>query len=149
MKQIIVKVFNSCNQKLPEYETSGASGMDLRASQAVVIPPGITMLVPTGIYCEIPEGYEFQIRPRSGISLKTKMRITNAPGTIDSDFRGQIQVIVENQGEFDVFISEGDKIAQMILCPVVKCLWDVQDDLSCLLDTSRGEGGFGSTSNQK
>lgn len=128
---------------IPEYATPGAAGFDLTAVEDVAIAPGETKLVPTGIAVEIPWGYEMQIRPRSGFSLKTPLRIANAPGTIDSDFRGEVKIIVTNTSENKGFyIKKGDRIAQGVIAPVMRAVLEEADDLS---ETDRGDGGFGST----
>lgn len=128
---------------LPKYETEGASGMDIRAqvSQNLKIGPGERFLVPTGISVEIPTGYEIQIRPRSGLAIKKGITLLNTPGTIDSDYRGEIMIILANMGQEIFEIHDQDRIAQMVLCPVVKAEL-VEQELS---ETDRGEGGFGST----
>ena len=133
---------------LPSYETSGAAGADLRANFApddrvgVVIPAGGRALIPTGFRIEIPAGYEVQIRPRSGLALKNGITLPNSPGTIDSDYRGPLGVIIMNMGDADFHVGHGDRIAQMVVAPVLQAEFAVVDDLS---DTARGEGGFGST----
>lgn len=131
---------------LPSYETSGAAGADLRANFAdrgsVTIAPGARMLVSTGLRIEIPDGFEAQIRPRSGLALKHGITLPNAPGTIDSDYRGPLGVIVMNAGDAPFVISHGDRIAQMVVAPVVQARFEVADGLG---DTARGAGGFGST----
>lgn len=131
---------------LPSYETAGAAGADLRANfadrGAVTLAPGARMLVPTGLRIEIPEGYEAQIRPRSGLALKHGITLPNAPGTIDSDYRGPLGVIVMNAGDTPFVISHGDRIAQIVVAPVVQARFEIADGLD---DTARGAGGFGST----
>ncbi len=131
---------------LPSYESVGAAGADLRANLpdrgAIALEPGARTLVPTGLRIEIPDGYEVQIRPRSGLALKHGITLPNAPGTIDSDYRGPLGVIVMNAGQ-DVFeIAHGDRIAQMVVAPVVQARFDLASDLG---ETQRGVGGFGST----
>lgn len=131
---------------LPNYETKEAAGADIRASlpveRSMSIAPGQRVLVPTGLSFEIPSGYEVQIRPRSGLSLKTNLLVVNSPGTIDSDYRGEVKIILGNFGEREEIIEHGDRIAQMVLSPVVQANFEVVQDLS---ETSRGAGGFGST----
>lgn len=133
---------------LPSYETLGAAGADLRANfdparrDGVVLAPGARVLVPTGLRLEIPQGYEVQIRPRSGLALKHGITLPNSPGTIDSDYRGPLGVIVMNAGEQPFHIAHGDRIAQMVVAPVVQASFVMAGALS---DTERGEGGFGST----
>ncbi|THD76961.1 dUTP diphosphatase [Thalassobius vesicularis] len=134
---------------LPSYETAGAAGADLRANfdaarrdEGVVLAPGARALVPTGLKLEIPQGYEVQIRPRSGLALKHGITLPNSPGTIDSDYRGPLGVIVMNAGDQSFHIAHGDRIAQMVVAPVVQAAFVMAGALS---ETDRGEGGFGST----
>ena len=131
---------------LPAYETEGAAGMDLRAAvagdQPVTIRPGGRALVPTGLSIAVPSGYEAQIRPRSGLALKKGVTCLNTPGTVDSDYRGEVAVILANLGEEDFVIRRGDRIAQMVIAPYVRAAWDEVSDLE---ETERGAGGFGST----
>ncbi|OUR97234.1 deoxyuridine 5'-triphosphate nucleotidohydrolase [Halobacteriovorax marinus] len=131
---------------LPNYETEGAAGADLRVSigpgESMIIKAGERVLVPTGLSYEIPVGYEIQVRPRSGLSLKTNLLIVNSPGTIDSDYRGELKVIIGNFGNDDAEIFHGDRVAQMVLAPVTQAVLIVAEDLS---ETERGAGGFGST----
>lgn len=131
---------------LPRYETDGSAGADLRANLPdrgrLVLPPGARVLVPTGLRLEIPEGYEAQIRPRSGLALKHGITLPNAPGTIDSDYRGPLGVIVMNAGDEVFEIGHGDRIAQIVIAPVTRATFDLTDMLS---DSARGSGGFGST----
>jgi len=145
-----VKVVNNSMNLLPEYETSGAAGMDVRADlvNPLTIVPGDTQLIPTGLFVAIPEGFEIQVRPRSGLSLKTGLRVANAPGTIDSCYRGEIKVIMHNTGKISQIINHGDRIAQLVLAPVVKCEWENVIDVNYLGETDRGTGGFGSTGKQ-
>ena len=129
---------------LPAYATPGAAGMDLLAAvtEPLVISPGSRALVPTGLVMALPPGHELQIRPRSGLALKHGIILPNSPGTIDEDYRGEVQVIVMNAGEAPFTIERGMRIAQAVLAPVVRAAWDVVDDLD---ETHRGSGGFGST----
>ena len=131
---------------LPSYETDGAAGMDLRANLAdrgtVEIAPGARALVSTGFAMEIPPGFEAQVRPRSGLALKHGVTVANAPGTIDSDYRGQVGVILINLGADPFTVSHGDRVAQMVFAAVARVAWDVDGVLG---DTVRGAGGFGST----
>ena len=128
----------------PEYKTKGSSGMDLMANikDAVFLEPGKSDIIPTGIAISIPVGYEIQIRPRSGLAAKKKITVLNAPGTIDADYRGEIKVILINLGTEEFKINPNDRIAQMVLCPVIKAELVEVDELQ---NTKRGEGGFGST----
>ncbi len=134
---------------LPAYETDGAAGADLRANFAtsdreagLALAPMQRALIPTGLHLEIPHGFEVQIRPRSGLALKHGITLPNTPGTIDSDYRGLLGVIVLNLGDEVFQISHGDRIAQMIVAPVVQAVFELAETLS---DTARGSGGFGST----
>jgi len=131
---------------LPSYETDGAAGADLRANLPdrgeIVLAPGQRALVPTGIRLEIPEGYEVQIRPRSGLALKHGITLPNSPGTIDCDYRGPLGVIVMNAGDAPFTVTHGERIAQMVVAPVLRAAFDLVDSLG---DTARGAGGFGST----
>ena len=132
------------SQPLPGYATKGAAGMDLRANiaQTLVIEPLGRALVPTGLRLEIPQGFEAQIRPRSGLALKFGVTLANAPGTIDSDYRGPLGVILMNLGDADFEVKHGDRIAQIVFAPVVQAVWDMVETLD---ETARGEEGFGST----
>ena len=130
--------------KLPEYKTSGASGMDLIAfiKRPISVKSNTSSLIPTGLSVAFNENYEIQIRPRSGLAAKNNISVLNTPGTIDSDYRGEIKVIIYNHGKDNFIINNGDRIAQMVLCPIIKMeLEEVQN----LPKTIRGEGGFGST----
>ena len=130
--------------KLPEYKTKGASGMDLIAfiKKPINIKPKASSLVSTGLSVAFPENYEIQIRPRSGLAAKNNISVLNTPVTIDSDYRGEIKVIIYNHGDNDFVINNGDRIAQMVLSPVIKMELEENNDLP---ETIRGEGGFGST----
>ena len=130
--------------KLPEYKTDGASGMDLVAfiKESLTIKPRTSSLIPTGISVAFSENYEIQIRPRSGLAAKNNISVLNTPGTIDSDYRGEIKIIIYNHGSNDFIVKNGDRIAQMILAPVVKMELEETDNLP---ETVRGKDGFGST----
>lgn len=135
---------------LPAYETKGAAGADVRASLGVgeklIIKPGQRVLIPTGLSMEIPVGYEVQVRPRSGLSFKTGLMVLNAPGTVDSDYRGEVKIILGNLGTQDEVINHGDRVAQLVLAPVTQAFYtESSDELS---QTERGAGGFGSTGRQ-
>ena len=119
--------------------------MDVRSIESVTLRPGEVYPVSTGLYVEIPQGFEIQVRPRSGLSLKTPLRVSNAPGTIDADYRGEIKVLMWNTGDQEVRILEGDRIAQLVLCEVPRIVWLQHSTLEALQPTERGEGGFGST----
>ena len=127
---------------LPSYETSGSAGMDVRAAEEMVLAPGQRGLVGTGLAFAIPEGYEIQVRPRSGLALKKGIAIPNSPGTIDSDYRGELKVILINHGEENFTIERGDRIAQIVVAPVQR---GVLVEVADLDETQRGAGGFGST----
>lgn len=127
---------------LPRYETSGSAGMDLRAAEALTLAPMARAAVSTGFAIAVPDGYEAQVRPRSGLSLKRGLTVANAPGTIDSDYRGEVKVILINLGKEDFVIERGMRVAQMVIAPVKQvdiCVVDTLDE------TDRGSGGFGST----
>ena len=128
----------------PKYKTDGSSGVDLSAflEKKVVIKPNSSELIPTGLQVAIPEEYEIQIRPRSGLAAKESIGILNSPGTIDSDYRGELKIIIFNHGHKDFIINNGDRVAQMVLVPILKMEFEEVDSLS---DTVRGQGGFGST----
>jgi dUTP pyrophosphatase len=129
---------------LPSYATTGAAGMDLLAAVAepVTIAPGARALIPTGLAIALPPGFELQVRPRSGLALRNGIVLPNSPGTIDEDYRGEVQVIVLNTGSEPFVVERGIRIAQAVLAPVVRAGWDEVADLD---DTARGQGGFGST----
>ncbi len=129
---------------LPSYATPLSAGMDLRAAinEKICIRPGERKVIPTGIIIELPEGYEGQVRPRSGLALKKGITVLNSPGTIDADYRGEVKVILINLGEETVEINRGDRIAQLVISPVVKA---EIEEVEVLSETIRGEGGFGST----
>ena len=127
---------------LPAYATDGAAGMDVLAAEDVTLPPGGRHAVATGLALAIPDGYEIQVRPRSGLALKHGISLPNTPGTIDSDYRGELKVIMINLGQDAFVIRRGDRIAQLVLAPVVRAAWEEVVDLD---ETARGEGGFGST----
>lgn len=164
-----IQVVNNSNNPLPKYETEGAAAMDLLAwlqppksnvikykgyqfhvvlrqndNIEITLYPGGRVLIPTGIHVAIPHGYELQIRPRSGLALKQGISIVNSPGTIDSDYRGDVGIILINHGEEQVVINNGDRIAQAVLSKVEEVEWDTVDVLP---ETTRGEGGFGHTGN--
>lgn len=139
-----IKIINTSTNPLPNYETEHAAGMDLRAhlSAPLIIKPTHRLLVPTGLFIEIPVGFEAQIRPRSGLAYKHGITVLNSPGTIDADYRGEIKVLLINLGTEDFEINPGERIAQMIISSHEQAKWIVADTLS---DTVRGQGGYGST----
>ena len=145
-----VKVYNSSSNNLPAYETIGSAGMDVRAmlADSVVLKPGERVIIPTGLYVEIPVGYEIQVRPRSGLAFKKGVTVLNTPGTIDSDYRNQIGVILINLGAEDFTIEPGDRIAQLVLNQVPQINWVSVNSVEELSSTDRGLGGFGSTGKQ-
>lgn len=127
---------------LPRYATEGAAGMDVLSAEDVTIAPGARHAVATGLSVAIPAGYEIQVRPRSGLALKHGISAPNAPGTIDSDYRGEVKVILINHGAEPFAIGRGDRVAQLVLAPVTQAAWD---EVETLDETARGAGGFGST----
>ena len=143
MQKILIKKLHS-DVNLPAYETSGSSGMDLQAyiSEEIILKPGERKLIPTGLSIAIPENLEIQIRPRSGLAYKKGISVVNTPGTIDSDYRGEIKILLINLGKEDFIIKKFERIAQMVVCPITKVVLSETNDLP---DTIRGEGGFGST----
>jgi dUTP pyrophosphatase len=145
MKQILIKKLEHAkNLPLPNYESVSAAGMDLRAAnlEPIVIDPGKRILIPTGLKIALPEGYEAQIRPRSGLAIKSGITMLNTPGTIDADYRGEVKVIAINHGKDKFVVKHGDRIAQMVIAPVFQFPVVEVDELN---ETDRGEGGFGST----
>ena len=143
MVKILVKKTNK-EVTTPKYKTDGSSGVDLSAflEKKVVIKPNSSELIPTGLQVAIPEELEIQIRPRSGLAAKESIGVLNSPGTIDSDYRGELKIILFNHGKEDFIINNGDRIAQMVLVPILKMEFEEVDSLP---DTVRGQGGFGST----
>ena len=141
---MIVKVVNKSNHRLPEYQTAGAAGMDLKAdiSEPVVLKPGEVQVIPTGLYIAIPEGYEIQVRSRSGLAAKYGIFCLNSPGTLDADWRGNTGVVLANFGKNNFVVNPGDRIAQAVLNKIEKIEWE---EVSELDTTERGEGGFGHT----
>lgn len=146
MKKIALKIKRLAHFKgdLPSYQSTLASGFDVRAQidEIVTLEPGDRALVPTALSFEIPPGYEIQARPRSGWAIKQGISLLNTPGTIDADYRGEVKIILVNMGGEAVEIKDQDRIAQLVLCPVIQAEFEVVDDLN---ETSRGSGGFGST----
>ena len=140
---MIVKVVNNSDNALPQYETGGSAGLDVRSAENGLLKPGQFKLITTGLRVEIPYGYEMQVRPRSGLAKNYGITVLNSPGTIDADYRGEIGVILINHGQYDFEIVAGDRIAQLVVCPVEKVQWLATDTLDT--STKRGEKGFGST----
>ena len=143
MVDILIKK-KSKSITLPKYESKGASGVDISAhiQKSITIKPNSKAIIPTGLFLSIPDGYEIQIRPRSGLAAKKSISILNTPGTIDSDYRGEIKVILFNFSSENFIVNNGDRIAQMVCTPTIQIKFKEVDELS---DSSRGEGGFGST----
>jgi dUTP pyrophosphatase len=139
-----IKIINKSSHKLPEYETALSAGMDLRAhlEQSIVLKPMQRVLIPTGLFIELPSGFEAQIRSRSGLAAKKGVAVLNSPGTIDADYRGEIKVILVNLSQEDFTIENGERIAQMIVARHERVTWIESHEL---METSRGAGGFGST----
>lgn len=139
-----VKIINKSSHPLPSYQTSQSAGMDLRANnpEPIVLKPLMRAIVPTGLFIELPEGYEAQIRPRSGLSAKKGIGLVNSPGTIDADYRGEIGVIVVNLSNEDFTIENGERIAQMVIAKHEVASWQEAESLN---ESDRGSGGFGST----
>ena len=142
---INVKVFNNSNNELPKYETPGAAGLDLKSAIDYILYPGEFRMIPTNIHIKLPDGYEAQVRPRSGLAAKYGISVCNTPGTIDADYTGQIGVILINHGKDQFVIKEGDRIAQMVINKVEQLNWIPVDNLEALGETERGQKGFGST----
>ena len=143
MVKVLIKKLNPSVQ-LPSYKTDGASGMDLMAftEKSIHLEPGKSCLIPTGLSVAFPKEYEIQIRPRSGLAAKNNISVLNTPGTIDSDYRGEIKIILFNHGNENFVINSNDRVAQMVLTPIIKMELEETNDLP---ETVRGEGGFGST----
>lgn len=139
-----VRIINKSHHQLPEYATPYSAGMDLRANidQPIILPPLERTLVPTGLFIELPQGYEAQIRPRSGLAAKHGITILNSPGTIDADYRGEIKIILVNLSNEEFVINDGERVCQMIITTHTQVEWDETDSLD---ETERGSGGFGHT----
>lgn len=153
MNKVKVKVVNKSNNSLPKYETDGSVGLDIKAficaknsnigtNNTIVIQPGNRALIPTGIYIQLPVNYEVQVRPRSGLAFKHGITVLNTPGSIDSDYIGEIGVILQNNGKFPFTVTTGDRIAQLVLKESPQLEWE---SVTNLQDTERGAGGFGHT----
>ncbi len=139
-----INIINKSGNPLPAYETEHAAGMDLRAftQEKIMLGKGQRALIPTGLFIELPQGFEAQVRPRSGLALKHGVTVLNSPGTIDADYRGEIKVLLINLGDEPFEINNGERIAQMIIAPHARANWNQTDQLS---ETLRGAGGYGST----
>ena len=142
VKVQVKRLPNGVGLELPRYATEGAAGMDVVSAETVTIAPGARHPVATGLALAIPPGYEIQVRPRSGLALKHGVTVPNTPGTIDSDYRGELKVIMINHGVEPFAIARGDRVAQLVLAPVTQAAWNEVDELD---ETDRGAGGFGST----
>jgi dUTP pyrophosphatase len=140
---MLVKIVNKSSNALPQYETGGSAGLDVRSAENVTIAPGSSQLIKTGLFIEIPYGYEIQVRPRSGLALKHGITVLNSPGTIDSDYRGEIGVILINHGQSAFEIKSGDRIAQLVMAKVEHIAWQAVGGFES--GTKRGNKGFGST----
>jgi dUTP pyrophosphatase len=145
-QMLLIKIQSPEGIALPAYESAGAAGMDVRAylpdDIRISLLPGERAAIPTGLYVEIPEGFELQVRPRSGLAFKSGITVLNSPGTIDSDYRGEIKVILFNASRNPFDVRHGDRIAQLVLAPVYRCQWMPAKELE---ESQRGNGGFGST----
>lgn len=141
-----IKIVNKSKNVLPDYQTENCAGMDIRANlkQTVILKPLERALIPTGLFIELPVGYEAQIRPRSGLAIKSGITVLNTPGTIDSDYRGEIQVILVNVSNIDFVVNNGERICQMIIAKHEKAMWVDAEEIN---STKRGIGGFGHTGN--
>ncbi len=144
MQEVVIKIINQSDNDIPSYATAGSAGMDIRANliAPVTLQPLQREMVPTGIFIELPEGYEAQVRPRSGLANKQGITCLNSPGTVDSDYRGEIKVILINLSDQEQLIQHGDRIAQMIIAKVKRAKWKLVQQLN---ETVRGQGGFGHT----
>lgn len=141
---IIINIINQGNQPTPQYATTNAAGMDIHAylEAPITLAPGERALIPTGLRVAVPDGYEMQMRPRSGLALKHGITLANSPGTIDADYRGPVGVIVINHGTAPFTINPGERICQAVVTPIMHVTWNVTEQLD---DTDRGDGGFGHT----
>ena len=139
-----VKIINKSKHELPKYETPLSAGMDVRANidSDIVMKPGMRCLIRTGLFAALPEGYEMQVRPRSGLAIKYGITVLNAPGTVDADYRGEIGVVLINMGSGNFTVRDGDRIAQLVIAKYERSEWEEVEELN---DTERGTGGFGHT----
>ncbi|MEO6729758.1 MAG: dUTP diphosphatase [Ferruginibacter sp.] len=144
MQKTSVNIVNRSNNELPSYATAGSAGMDIRANlqNSITLQPLERMLIPTGLFIELPDGYEAQVRPRSGLAIKQGITCLNSPGTVDSDYRGELKVVLINLSNIPQTLNHGDRIAQMIICKVNRVDLVLVQELN---ETERGEGGFGHT----
>jgi len=139
-----IKIRSKRDDRIPHYASAGAAGADVRASldKPMILPSGVSALVPTGLFFEIPEGYEIQVRPRSGLAYRHQVTVLNAPGTIDSDYRGELMVLLINHGASPFEIEDGMRIAQIVVAPAVQATFEQEEELAA---SARGSGGFGHT----
>lgn len=139
-----IRIVNKSTNELPAYATAGAAGLDIRANltESIVLKPFERRLIPTGLFLEIPDGYEVQVRPRSGLAFKHGITVLNSPGTIDADYRGEVGVLLINLSQEDFEITHGERVAQIVVAPYVQANWIASESLS---ETDRGDSGFGST----
>jgi dUTP pyrophosphatase len=139
-----IRIVNKSTNELPAYATAGAAGLDIRANltESIVLKPFERRLIPTGLFLEIPDGYEVQVRPRSGLAFKHGITVLNSPGTIDADYRGEVGVLLINLSQEDFEITHGERVAQIVVAPYLQANWIASEALS---ETDRGAGGFGST----
>ena len=144
MQKVSIKLVNQSDNDVPQYATAGSAGMDLRANlkEPVILKPLQRQMIPTGLFIELPDGYEAQVRPRSGIANKQGITCLNSPGTVDSDYRGEIKIILINLSDAEQTIHHGDRIAQLIIARVEQAKWQLVQQLN---NSTRGEGGFGHT----
>ena len=142
--QVSIKLVNQSDNDMPQYATPGSAGMDLRANlkDPIILRPLQRQMIPTGLFIELPDGYEAQVRPRSGMANKQGITCLNSPGTVDSDYRGEIKIILINLSDSEQTIQHGDRIAQLIIARVEKAKWELVEQLN---NSTRGEGGFGHT----
>jgi len=141
---MVIKVINRSGHPLPQYETDQSAGMDLRAnlSEPIILQPMERAMIPTGLFMALPDGFEAQVRPRSGLAARNGITVLNAPGTIDADYRGEVKVILINLSDEAFEIENGTRVAQLIIAPVTRAQWEVVEELET---SARGSGGFGST----
>jgi dUTP pyrophosphatase len=150
MEKLLCKIMNTSPHPLPRYETVDSAGMDLRANLTapIILKPLERALIPTGLYLELPTGFEAQVRPRSGLAIKKGITVLNTPGTVDADYRGEVGVILINLSQEDFEVNDGDRIAQMVVAKHEKVEWKAVETVGMLSDTERGSGGFHSTGNR-
>lgn len=142
-----IRVYNKSKHELPQYATPQSAGVDLKANidNSITLTPGARVLIPTGLFLELPVGYEAQVRPRSGLAIKKGITVLNSPGTVDADYRGEIGVILINHGSEPFVINDGERIAQLVIAKHERAEWDLVDSLESLTSTERADGGFGHT----